>query len=280
MRSSHLRSTDVSYRGLHMFTRSFFASALAVALFAVGGCGVISTHTKLGSTPKLPSGSTSRAVLSGQAVRIDAPLSNDFVAIALWFHGQGGDADTRMNQSWLNILREHGWAVASGDLGGNSWGNSTAVRAARDLQRWATLITGKPVKLIVAGSMGAATSLNAIIRGQIRAPCWYGTMPVFDIRSLALVPEFGAQLRAAFPGGIPPEYNPPDGNLPPGIYRVVSSDADTKVPAQSNADQLAARTAASVLKVSGEHGDPSHFNSGDLEKFASKCLTANPSSGK
>jgi hypothetical protein len=262
-----------------MAVRSLFIGLMTFALLASAGCGLIAP-AKLISPPKLSPGSTVRANFGDQAVRIDAPFSSDVVAVALWFHGQGGNVDTRMNQEWLNVLRERGWAVASGDLGGNSWGDADAVRTARELERWATLVSGRPVKLVVAGSMGAATSLNAMVQGQVRTPCWYGTMPVFDLNSLLSVPGIDVDLQRVYPAGIPPLFNPADNALPPGTYRVISSDEDTKVPARSNADPLAARTAASVLKVTGDHGDPSHFDADDLAQFATECLEANPAGGK
>lgn len=225
--------------------------------------------------PKLEPGSVTRAVLDGQDVRIDAPLTEEIRGVAVWFHGRGGDVDTRMDSNWLNSIREAGWAVASGDLGGpTGWGDPASVSAAGELSRWASDQAGAPVKLVIAGSMGAVVALNAMVRGGVEAPCFYAIMPVFDLRSLP-VPSYIADLQRVYPTGIPASANPAESDLPRVTYRVLSSDSDSEVPAQLNADVFASRTDASVLKVQGDHGDRSHFNADDLSQFAMKCLHDN-----
>lgn len=225
--------------------------------------------------PRLEPGSVTRAVLSGQNVRIDAPFTDVIVGVAVWFHGRGGNVDTRMDGRWLNSIRAAGWAVASGDLGGpTGWGDPASVVAAHELADWASDQAGAPVKLAVAGSMGAVTALNAMVHGEIEAPCFYATMPVFDLHSLT-TPSFIADLGRIYPDGIPAWANPAENNLPEAAYRILSSDSDTEVPPQSNADVFAGRTGASAFKVQGDHGDSSHFDPADLSQFAAECLEDN-----
>ncbi|MCZ1070823.1 hypothetical protein [Rhodococcus sp. A5(2022)] len=219
---------------------------------------------------------TIRGQIDGQNVRVDLPTAGTLQGLAVWFHGQSGTVDTRMNEDWLNALRAQGWAVASGDLGGDAWGNQDAITAASALTEWATDQAGVPVRLLVAGSMGALTSLNALTHGAIAADCWYGTMPVLDQSTVGNVPESSDQLRKAFGGSIPGEFTPAESSLPPLRYRVLASPEDTWVPKTSNADLLAdlvPETAnVTTLEVSGEHGDPSHFDADDLAAFAGECI--------
>lgn len=204
---------------------------------------------------------TTRAVIDGQDVRIDAPTTGGTEAVAVWLHGHGGDVDTRMNEPWLNALREKGWSIASGDLGGGTaWGDTEAVDAAKDLVQWAEQYG--PVRLIIAGSMGAVTALNA----NLDAPCWYAVMPVYDLNTVNNVPGASGDLAAGV------RDNPVDTPPPSGVWRVVLSDKDTWVPADRNGRLLAERTDATMLEASGEHGDPSHFNSEDLARFAEGCV--------
>jgi hypothetical protein len=218
---------------------------------------------------------THRAEINGQNVRVDDPISGDVNGVAVWFHGQGGRVDTRMNEDWLNSLREQGWAVASGDLAGESWGNQAGIDAAGDLTRWAEEETGKPVRLLIAGSMGGLTSLNALAQGVVTAPCWYGTMPVLDQTTVGNVPNADAQIREAFGGEVPLRFIPTEVALPEMRYRVLASPGDTWVPKEANADRLAEiMPNGAVLTeqtVVGEHGDSSHFSATDLTQFAAGC---------
>lgn len=216
--------------------------------------------------------------VGGQAVRIDLP-TGDPVAVALWFHGQGGDVETRMNEDWLNSLRADGWAVASSDLHGNAWGNPASVADAAALAQWAEDQADVEVRLLVAGSMGGLTSLNALIDGKVSAACWYGTMPVADLDAIGQVPDAAVQVREAYEGASPDFSNPATGlaDLPAVTrYHVVASPQDTWVPAREHADVLVAALQAVGAEVtrtdaSGEHGDPSHFDPADLSAFADSC---------
>ncbi|MDZ7910274.1 MAG: hypothetical protein U5O16_00265 [Rhodococcus sp. (in: high G+C Gram-positive bacteria)] len=209
-------------------------------------------------------------------MRLDAPLLGDNGAVALWFHGQGGDVDERMDGQWLNSLRERGWSVASGDLNRGNWGNPASVEAARNLANWASELSGKPVKLVVAGSMGGLVSLNAIKAGAVSTPCWYGIMPVVDIDAVGGVPGAAIQIESAY-GGVPPaSSNPASSPLPENIsYRIVASPGDIQVPKATNGDRIrdlvSNPAVVSELSVTGDHGDLSHFNAADLDAFASKC---------
>lgn len=247
-------------------------------------CLVIGSLSAAGCTsPTVASADGARTVyatLDGERVRLDLPLDGrEPAGLALWFHGQGGDENFRMNGPWLNALRREGWAVAAGNLHGSSWGSPPAVQDAARLLAWAEKETGKKATLFVAGSMGAAVSINAMTGGLPAPKCWYGTMPVVDLDAVKAVPESSAQIREAWGGSVPSAMNPVNrlSMLPISTtYRVLASPQDKWVPKVDNADVLVRdlkRTGAvvSALSVTGPHGDPSHFQDADLARFAAGC---------
>lgn len=226
-----------------------------------------------GAGPNMDGDLTITDQVNGQNVRVDLPKGGEPAeALAIWFHGQNGDVNSRMNEDWLNALRDAGWAVAAGDLAGNAWGNSEATAAARDLQAWAEESSGATTRLLVAGSMGGITSLNALDAGAVDASCWYGIMPVVDPGAVEKVSNSREQIAAAWGDESP---GIPTG-LPAIRYRVLASPDDELVPKPDNADIIAdivpEGTEVAEVTVSGPHGDPSHFDPADLASFASTCL--------
>lgn len=239
--------------------------ALAAGVLLLAGCGV----------PANADGrDTFTDSIDGQDVRIDLPVTQP-VGVALWFHGRGGDSDTRMNEAWLNALRGQGWAVASSDFHGDAWGDPDTVADAAKLADWASEEAGAEVRLIVAGSMGGLASLNALAAGVVSARCWYGVMPVVDLAAADTVPDAADEVDEALEVAV----NPADrlDELPTDVrYRVVASPDDTWVQADEHAAVLVAalsRAGADVteLEATGEHGDPSHFQAEDLAEFAASC---------
>ncbi|MHA4848750.1 hypothetical protein L1080_004280 [Rhodococcus sp. MSC1_016] len=266
-------------------------AVVGVAVFTAGAVAAnasreesdyVSTYTPTPAAPAPVSvteeNGTVRTWLGTEQVRLDRPLVGDAKAVALYFHGQGGNVDDRMGSPWLNTLREAGWSVASGDLNLVSWGNPQSVNAAANLQKWAEETAGAPVKLIVAGSMGAAVSLNALGAGAVSAPCWYGFQPVVDLNSVGNVPGQAAQITAAYGASIPDTSNPITGaaKLPDIDYHVLASPGDTQVPKAANGDRLANIVPdpkrLTQAAATGEHGDQSHFNPIDLGTFARGCV--------
>ena len=219
------------------------------------------------------------AVLNGQNVRLDLPTGGTAVGLAVWFPEQEGTADTRMNEAWLNAIRADGWAVASSDYHGNSWGNANAVQDTKDLIGWAQGQSGQPARMFVASSMGATTSLNTLIGGASPS-CWYGAGPVVDLNTISAVPNSASEIAVAYPGASSAAGNPAGrlAALPPTTkYRIIASAGDTLVPPLLNGDTLEAYLATSGYNVTsrtatGQHGDPSHFSAEDLRIFARGCV--------
>ena len=246
------------------------ALALAVIL-------VLATAT---ATAEAPTGSVIYSRVKAQDVRLSMPPTNDPKGIAVYFHGQNGGVDNRMDEPWLQSLVRSGWIVASSDFHTDSWGNEASTEDTENLIAWAEEQTdGQPVRLYISGSMGATVSLNAMTHGIAAPPCWYGVKPAVDLTRMDNVPGADRIIREAFGGDVPYDRNPVntiDAMPTQTRYRMVTSPEDTWVRESENATRLAAGleergAEVSVLLVHGTHDDPSHFDAEDLLQFADDC---------
>jgi hypothetical protein len=246
--------------------------ALVVALIMV-----LATAT---ATAEAPTGEVIYDEFRGQDVRLSIPPTADPKGVAIFFHGQTGGVDNRMDEPWLQGLMRSGWIVASSDFHTASWGNEASTQDTVDLIRWAREVTGEPVRLFVSGSMGATVSLNAMLHGVQPPACWYGVKPAVDPTRMGAVPGADRIIDEAYGGQpIPVDRNPAlnlDKFSTDTRYRLVASKADQWVRYDENAGLMTAgleRRGAevSLLEVYGTHDDPSHFNVGDLVEFAATC---------
>lgn len=229
----------------------------------------------------LPPSETLRSSLAGEEVRLTTPGDGiEPKGLVVWFHGQGGNVNDRVDGPWLDALRREGYAIASSNFHAQSWGNEASTRDAELLVDWAEEQTGLPVSLWVSGSMGGSVSLNALIYGVQAPPCWYGVKPAISLTQMDEVPGGPGFIRKAF-AGVPPVERDPVQNidaLPVSVrYRIVASRDDQWVIFKENAGPLTVGlrergAAVSQLLVEGLHDDPSHFNSRDLVAFADSCL--------
>lgn len=233
-----------------------------------------------------PSGETDGAIqvveLEGQDAQLTFPSGDgEPQGIAVWFHGQGGNAANRVDGPWLQALRRAGWVIASSDFHFTSWGNEASTEDARRLVEWAEAETGLEVRLWVSGSMGGAVSLNALNFGVQPPACWYGVKPAINLREMDNVPGGRKFIAQAFDGEPPAERDPVRNldTLPTEVrYRVVASKDDHWVLFDENSGPLISSLTerggeVSLLRATGLHEDPSHFNTGDLVEFAQTCRT-------
>jgi hypothetical protein len=232
------------------------------------------------ATAEAPTGEVIRGRLKAQDVRLSLPPTADPKGVAIFFHGQTGGVDNRMDEPWLQALVRSGWVVASSDFHTASWGNEVSTEDTALLAEWATEQTGEPVRLFVSGSMGATVSLNAMTHGVQAPACWYGVKPAVDPTRMDAVPGADRIIKEAFGGqAIPVDRNPAlniDRLSVETRYRLVASVNDQWVRYDENAGLLASgleRRGAevSILPVTGTHDDPLHFDVGDLVDFASRC---------
>ena len=171
------------------------------------------------------------------------------------------------------------WVIASSDFHSTSWGNEASTDDTRRLVDWAEDQTGLDVELWVAGSMGAAVSLNALNFGVQPPPCWYGVKPAISLTQMDYVPGGPKFIASAYGGAVPTERDPVRnlGSLPLDTrYRVVASKDDNWVLYDQNSEQLIAALTdlgaeVSLLPARGLHEDPSHWNAPDLLRFADSC---------
>jgi len=232
------------------------------------------------ATAEAPMGSVIYGKLwDNQQVRLSMPPTDEPQGIAIFFHGQNGHVDNRMDDPWLQALVRSGWIVAASDFHRDSWGNEASVEDTRQLVEWAEQQTGLPVRLYVSGSMGGSVSLNAITHGVKAPACWYGVKPAVDLHKMDNVPGARHIIRDAFGGRVPTDRNPVDNidALPTDTrYRFVASPQDTWVFKSENTDLLmqglkARGAKVSLLKADGTHDDASHWNAEDLVAFADSC---------
>jgi hypothetical protein len=238
---------------------------------------VLATAT---ATAEAPTGSVIYGRLKAQDVRLSMPPTDAPKGIAIYFHGQNGGVDNRMDEPWLQALVRSGWIVASSDFHTDSWGNEASTDDTVNLVTWAEEQTdGAPIKLYVSGSMGGTVSLNAMTHAGLVPPCWYGVKPAVDLTRMDNVPGADRIIREAFGGDVPADRNPVNSiaELPTTTrYRMVTSPEDTWVRESENTGRLATGlqdrgAEVSVLTVHGTHDDPSHFDVEDLLTFAASC---------
>src|SRR3712207_684392 len=86
------------------------------------------------ATAEAPMGSVIYGQLwDDQHVRLSIPPTDEPRGIAVFFHGQNGHVDNRMDEPWLQALVRSGWVVASSDFHTDSWGNKASTRDTREL---------------------------------------------------------------------------------------------------------------------------------------------------
>ncbi|WP_139981405.1 alpha/beta hydrolase family protein [Nocardioides litoris] len=226
-------------------------------------------------------GGTIRGELDGQEVRVSLPTGDaEPRGLAIYFHGQGGDVNDRVDGAWLGSLLRSGWAVASSQFHDESWGNEASTLDTIALTEWAEEKAGVPASLWVSGSMGGAVSLNAMLHGAEPPKCWYGVKPAISLTKMDRVKGARAFIAEAYGGPVPSDRNPVRNidDLPDDIrYRVVASPEDELVGLRDNGGALISTLTSRGYDITyhlvvGSHDDPSHFDPVDLAQFGDYCL--------
>lgn len=269
----------------HPMLARFLNLRLYVVIGAVVGAFAM-VLASMTATSDAQVGSVIYGRVMAQDVRLSMPPTENPKGIAIFFHGQNGGVDNRMDEPWLQALVKSGWIVASSDFHTDSWGNEASTEDTENLISWAEQKTENvPIRLWISGSMGGAVSLNAMSHGTVASPpCWYGVKPAVDLTKMTNVPGADRIIREAFGGDVPFDRNPINviSDLSAQTrYRMVTSPQDTWVREAENTSRLAQgledRGAdVSVLTVHGTHDDPSHFDSADLLDFAASCADTSP----
>ena len=228
------------------------------------------------------SGSVVRSNLDGQAVRLSLPSGDgEPKGIALWFHGQGGGANHRVESPWLDALRRDGWVIASSDFHETSWGNEASTEDTRRLIEWAEDEDRPRRRAVGLGLHGR--------RGQPQRPPVRGRGAAVLVRREARdqpdpdgqrARRAASSSRAPTTAPCPPSATRCATSTPLPLdtaYRVVASKDDHWVLYDQNTepliDTLVERGAdVSLLPARGLHEDESHWDAPDLLDFADTCL--------
>lgn len=178
------------------------AAGIAVLLAALGGAAALaldqSTAAPAASISPAPSDAPSpeptedaaapgetgfTEVIDQQDVRLELP-AGDVSGVAVFFPGSAEDPANALTSPWALALLDEGWAVATSDFHGASWGSPSSSADLQALLTWTSSLTDATAQLFVSHGMGATTSLAAMAR-QPAAPiaCWYAAAPVVDLVS-------------------------------------------------------------------------------------------------
>lgn len=222
-----------------------------------------------------------RGTLDGQRVRVNLPPTTEPKGVAIFFHGQGSNYNHKMDGTWLDALRRDGWVVASSMFHRENWGNPISTADTMALWDWAEEQGGGEVKLYIGASMGGTTSLNALVHGDRKPPCWYGVKPAVDMSTMGNVPGARRFISQAYDGRpYPRDRNPVDAAYKLAqtgtTFRFVASPRDPFVPYESNSGEIVSRLSefgadVTLRTVDGPHDDPSHYSAYDLVTFANEC---------
>lgn len=260
--------------------------AVAVwAAFALAPAPPVPTLTPSEDAPALetpaPDAEQSLAATAdGQELRLDVPAAA--VGLAVLFPAAGGSAESTLAGPVASGLRASGWAVASSDFHGNSWGSPVSTDDTVALIEWAQSSSGLVPTLFVAEGMGASTSIAAMSRTARSVPCWYGAGPLVDLASAAASsPTVSTEISTAW-GGVPtPEDNPLAMATTLSIdttfrlaYGSVSGAAGDDANVLALASVLADNGAdVQTVQWEGTTDDLSLLDPADVIAFAEGCLT-------
>ncbi|MGC5224408.1 hypothetical protein ACPW96_17720 [Micromonospora sp. DT81.3] len=195
--------------------------------------------------------------------------------IAILLPDATDDARALLDTRAAEELRGSGWAVATGVLGGESWGSTAASEGLSQLKAWAVETAG-PVPALLAGvGMGATTGLTTLARyPDLGVTCFYAAAPLTDLA--ALVGEnqaIGPRIADAWGREPGADDNPIllVESLPSGMtYRVVVPDGPPLLAEDANAFvsalEASGQTVSSVTAAVGDSPDAD-----DLTAFAEGC---------
>lgn len=200
--------------------------------------------------------------------------------LLLYMHGNGQTAASIRQANLMDRITtaalQDGYAVASHDLGGNSWGNDTGLSLLR--QFVTDLLTQYAVGpiILIGESMGGCVALNALARDIVPATAFIGIYPACNLAQLynhnaalqsAIKTAYGitdnGQYQVQTAGHDPLLIDPKRYGAIPSL--ITASPTDTTVLKTQNADKLVERMRAAGSDVtyaitSGNHGDASNFD--------------------
>lgn len=205
----------------------------------------------------------------------------------LFIHGAGGDRFDAMDTPAANLnkaLVAKGYLVVSGDYWSRwNYGDPDSVDAlGRVLQQLSARLKLSSV-VVVSASMGGLTGLNAILRRKIhKLKGWVGVGPVCNLNAALTSPILGPGAQIGWNGAPQELIDQFDPLRTPFVRNVTTlpmmflvSNADAIVPRGSHTDPCARRFRAAgasvrVLRVPGEHGEASTFDTKAIVGFTDR----------
>ena len=263
-----------SYRGLRRVI------AVAATLFAVAALVatvilvfVALDPTRVGAQPALdPQTKTPEPVVvsppitataGDQTYRLDLPETKPRGLVVL-FPDAGADAAALLGGDGALALQDAGWAVATTEFHGASWGSPQSSQDVMGLLDWASGYVEPAPLVLVSEGMGATTSLMAMSRSSsVGVTCWFAVDPRTDLMTLAEAdPALEEQILSAW-ARIPKPAELPlavAGSLPAeAVYRIAEASADASESVRADAAALSAALQAGgrdVATVPGDGRDP------------------------
>jgi hypothetical protein len=221
--------------------------------------------------------------------------SNAGATLIIYFHGAGetetGLLSDSLKATTVTAAINAGYIMATSAADGSeNWGNQASVDDYWDLYHYVASNYKINHVLFWGQSMGGLDSLLALSQNKIPGVCgWLGTYPVCSLADLYSLGEFTSAINTAYGitgSGSATYENLTYGNDPAlkwgSAFRSVpmrfySSYSDTVVPRAQNTDILAALVASScrestVVTTTGNHGDPSNFQTSDYLAFWARCI--------
>lgn len=194
-----------------------------------------------------------------QVYRLDLPESTPR-GLVVMFPDAGADPAILLTGDAALALQDAGWAVATSDFHGASWGSPQSSQDVMGLLEWASGYVDPTPLMLVSEGMGATTSLLAMSRStSVGVTCWFTVDPRTDLMSLAEAdPAFEEQVLSAWARTPKPAELPlaVAGSLPPEVaYRIAEVPADAPEPVRADADAVSAALQAGGRNVATVPGN-------------------------
>lgn len=276
---------------------AFIGSGIILALATVGGFLTVTANTPRPvpaatlspvavpeytpppppTEPAVPANLVTDTV-SGQRVFL-RPATAGTVGIAYLLPDSGDDASTLLVGGLADALNAAGLAIATGDLGGTSWGSPTSTTSLSELRAWVEPQVGDVPVLYFGVGMGATTAVAALSREpDVPVACTYAVAPVTDLATVATAdPRVRQQIVTAW-GGIPDAAENPS-LLVPGlptdtVYRVIVPAAPEGRVADANAFVASLQESGHTVTSLAASADASIASlSRDILVFGQECLS-------
>lgn len=195
--------------------------------------------------------------------------------------------DTRKN-ALIEAVRVAGYIVASTSDHGNNCGNAAGLADYIELLNYCVDIWKVNRIIHLSQSMGGLSGLLTASNRTLPVRGWAGIYPVCNLQNFHDNVTFTADVRTAYGiAGDDSDYATKTAGHDPvllsaSLYgglrmRFYASPDDVVVPKVDNSDVMSALVAGkaaenTIVVCSGDHGDPSHFQSADLISFLDRCV--------